>query len=228
MKKKEMMCLAVVWLATLISCGDAKPVKGVADDKPQNDTSAVVEKKDSAQQEAETKAAMEKKLDFESAIRLLQATIGEWKPVEGKILEASGLQLVVNDKWREDGEEFDNVVIIYGKNVEETLDNTHFYQSKSTGVHACELRITADTSSRAEMNFWDKADYDDFVSQAEQYGIVRIREGLGDFDYIPARRTGKVKIIRGDDMEQEELVCSFDRTGDDGLGRYAVHLSLDF
>ena len=78
------------------------------------------------------------------------------------------------------------------------------------------------------MNFWDKADYDDFVSQAEQYGIVRIREGIGDFDYIPARRIGKVKVIRGDDMEQEELVCSFDRTGDDGLGRYVVNLSLDF
>ncbi len=171
-----------------------------------------------------------RQLNFEKIATLLTKLSGKWADEKGKLGEEAGLKLVYYNI--ENHSSFNEYLFYYGQNVEgERIwdkygpTEVHF---TPIGKYAAFLMAGADTSSGAALYFKSKEDYDNFIAQANSYGLAK--DSFGSF-YVPKNKTGKITDIES--VEREELILSFmprgltELPGDQGEW-YEILLGLDF
>lgn len=167
---------------------------------------------------------------FEATLRLVLAVVEQdWQAVKGELADETGLVLMLDRHEQCEEEEFVTHWIVYGRDIKLVEAPDGGMDPEPTNEHACELRIVADTSSRISLMFWNKNDYQNFVSEAEAYGLLRVADEEGHSDFIPAKPTGRVVSTTYDELQDQNPVATFRAEGemfDDG--RYVVEMGLDF
>ena len=167
---------------------------------------------------------------FEATLRLVLAVVEQdWQAVKGELANETGLVLMLDRHEQCEEEEFVTHWIVYGRDIRLVEAPDGGIDPEPTNEHACELRIVADTSSRISLMFWNKNDYQNFVNEAEAYGLLRVADEEGHSDFIPAKPTGRIVSTTYNDLQNLNPVATFRAEGemfDDG--RYIVEMGFDF
>ena len=167
---------------------------------------------------------------FEATLRLVLAVVEQdWQAVKGELADKTGLVLMLDRHEQCEEEEFVTHWIVYGRDIKLVEATDGGMDLEPTNEHACELRFVADTSSSISLKFWNKNDYQNFVGEAEAYGLLRVADEEGHSDFIPAKRTGRIVSTTYDELQDQNPVATFRAAGemyDDGC--YVVEMGLDF